>query len=93
MIVADVLRALSASSCLALVVVTMYALTLSSSRDQQHRMLTLAGFAAVISGSNLAAWGDPFRWQLAAFAVLGLWALVATLIFVRRERRIRNDAA
>lgn len=89
---ADVLRVVNAGGCLALVPLTMYALTLSTSRDQRARMLVLLGYAAVTAGSNLEGFGGVFRWQLVAFVTLSVSGLVSTLIFVRREWRARNDA-
>jgi hypothetical protein len=88
---ADVLRVISAGSCLVLVVSTMYALTLTRSRDQRARMVSLASYCAVTAGSNLGALGDPMRWQLPVLAVIGVSAGAATLIFVRREWRARRD--
>lgn len=93
MTLADVFRVINAGTCLALIPVTMYALTLSVSLDQRIRMLVLAGYGAVTGGSNLGAFGDVFRWQLPALAALSATALISTLIFVRREWRARNDAA
>jgi len=92
-ILADVLRVVSAGSCLVLVVLTMYAVTLTRSLDQRVRMLSLAGFCAITAGSNLGAFGDPMRWQLPALATFGVSSVVGTLIFVRREWRARRDAA
>jgi hypothetical protein len=89
-VLADVLRATSGASALALAVLTGNAASFAADQAQRVRFWSLAVIVAVLAGSNLAAWGGPLRWQLVPLALAVPAATWGTWLFVRKERARRE---
>lgn len=87
MIIADMLRWFNVGLALVLVPVCTGCAVYARTWDHRLRFFTVAGYALVTVGGQLATLGQPLNWRLPALAVTTVAAVVSITAYLVKARR------